>query len=216
MKPLEIYKKYPVPRLLQKHHIRVASVGAYIASHFKNPGKIDKILVIKTLLLHDIGNIVKFNLDKPEYMSRTEWKNINVWRKKQDLYRKKYESEHTATLEMVKSLGIDKVPNHLKHVGVSRLPQVVKSQDYNLKLITYADLRCAPFSIVSINQRFDDIATRYKNTKHSLSKVNQMAKRRNMALLLEKQLQEVVNIELTDITESDFESYKRKVKSVEI
>jgi hypothetical protein len=216
MKATEIYKNYPVPLLLRKHHIRVASVGAYIADNFRQAKKINKDLVVKTLLLHDLGNIIKFNLDKASYMSKDEWKNIEKWRELQTTYRKKYKDEHVATYEMAKELGITQVLEYLAQMGTSKLPVLIKSRDFNLKLMTYADLRCSPFSVVTIDERFDDIIKRYKGTKHPLSDVKSMELRRKEALLLEKQLQEEVEISLPNVVEKDIHKYERYVKEIDI
>jgi 5'-deoxynucleotidase YfbR-like HD superfamily hydrolase len=47
---------------------RVAAIGQYIADHLRADVKVDKDLITKVNLLHDMGNIVKFDFDMYEVM----------------------------------------------------------------------------------------------------------------------------------------------------
>ena len=57
----DIYEKYKIMPLLAMHQIRVAAVAMMICDSLSVP--IDKDSVIKACLLHDIGNIIKFDLN---------------------------------------------------------------------------------------------------------------------------------------------------------
>ncbi len=56
----QLYEKYEIMPNLQLHMYRVAAVAKMICDHFQKP--INKQEVIITCLLHDIGNIIKFDL----------------------------------------------------------------------------------------------------------------------------------------------------------
>src|SRR3989344_1397907 len=105
MKIIEIYKKYKIPPNLQEHQLRVAAVALTICDNFNS--EIDKDSVIKAALLHDMGNIIKFDLSKfPEFL---EPEGIEYWKRVKEEFRKKYgEDEHNATYEIAKEIGVNK------------------------------------------------------------------------------------------------------------
>ena len=59
---LEIYEKYKIMPQLQEHQLRVASVAKTICDHLLVPVHTDH--VVSVCLLHDMGNILKFDLQK--------------------------------------------------------------------------------------------------------------------------------------------------------
>jgi len=62
MQILKIYEKYKILPALQQHMFRVASVAKMIAEHMVIDVDID--CITKAALLHDMGNILKFNLSQ--------------------------------------------------------------------------------------------------------------------------------------------------------
>jgi HD superfamily phosphodiesterase len=75
MKISKIYEKFKVPSHLQDHMFQVASVAKLICDNFKT--EINEQDILHACLLHDIGNIVKFNFTvKPELF---EPEGINYW-----------------------------------------------------------------------------------------------------------------------------------------
>src|SRR3989344_3343249 len=105
MKITEIYKKYKIPKNLQEHQLKVAAVASTICNNFKQ--KIDKESVITAALLHDMGNIIKFDLGKfPEFL---EPEGIEYWQIVQVEFRKKDgEYEHDATYKKAEEIGVNK------------------------------------------------------------------------------------------------------------
>ena len=68
MKVVEVYKKFGIPPNLQEHMLRVFEVTSYIEKHWKGE-TVDWDLAKKIALLHDLGNVVKFDFDKhPEFL----------------------------------------------------------------------------------------------------------------------------------------------------
>ena len=59
----QIYEKLGTSPNLQQHMIRVTSVGLFILNNW-NGEKLNTDTMTTMLLLHDIGNIVKFDLEK--------------------------------------------------------------------------------------------------------------------------------------------------------
>src|SRR5438045_2401455 len=100
----EIYKKYKITPLLQQHQLRAASVGAYIADHWNIKQQIDKDGIIQTLLLHDMGNIIKFDFDDSELNPSDE---KEYWKAVQKEFVEKYgHDEHIATNMIAKEIGV--------------------------------------------------------------------------------------------------------------
>ncbi len=82
MKIAEIYEKYKIPPLLQTHMFRVAAVGGLIYQNFTDQNILNKQAIIETLLLHDMGNIIKFKLDNPDNpLYKTIKDEVQYWRK---------------------------------------------------------------------------------------------------------------------------------------
>lgn len=64
MKISQIYQLYPVPDNLAWHMLRVGAVGEWLINNLVNTHLVDHHILISTLLLHDLGNLVKFDLKK--------------------------------------------------------------------------------------------------------------------------------------------------------
>jgi hypothetical protein len=203
MKITSIYDKYPVPELLRKHQLRAASVGKLLSDNIIET-RVDQDLIIKSLLVHDMGNIIKFNLNNPLMMTDKEKSNIDHWVKEQEVYKEKYSSDdHLATLSIVTELNLaDEIKHTLLHSGSSKLKEVILSGNFNTKIVTYSDLRSAPFGVVSIDERFDDVINRYKNSEHPLSSLEEVENRRILSHDLERQIGEIVETDLDRIDEA--------------
>lgn len=195
--------------------LRAASVGALICDNWKNESAIDKKLIIQALLIHDMGNIIKFKLDSSTMLSSEEKKNIDYWKKEQESYRNRFNNnDHEATWGIAKKIKAHKdVVYILENSGSSKLQEVIDSQNYNLGIVTYADLRCAPNAIVDLNSRFDDVVKRYKETDHALSDLEEVKKRRKLGLQLEKILKQFITIDLNDISDDSIKPYYEKLQA---
>ena len=79
---LRIYKKYFIPLNLQKHMLKTAGVGKIICD--SSNLKLNKTVIVTTLLLHDMGNILKFDVENTGFFDRIElgkiesYKNIRI------------------------------------------------------------------------------------------------------------------------------------------
>src|SRR5436305_1624080 len=102
----EIYEKYKIMPNLQLHQLRVAAVAKKISDNLVT--QVDKAAVVEACLLHDMGNIIKFNLSKsPQFPSFLEPEGLKYWQAVKDDYLQKYqtEDEHQATLAIAKEIG---------------------------------------------------------------------------------------------------------------
>jgi hypothetical protein len=155
----EIYEKYKIMPNLQEHMYKVAGVASLICDNFN--GSLPKDEIISTCLLHDIGNIVKFKLDKfPNFL---EPEGLDYWSGIQNSYFKKYGYEqHEATSQIIKEIGISNIVLDLaKHVGFSMAENNLKNNSFARKICAYSDMRVAVFGVRSLKERLDDLSERY-------------------------------------------------------
>ena len=215
MKITEIYKEYKIPPNLQLHQLRVAAVAKLICDNFKKDP--DKDLVLKTSLLHDMGNIIKFNFDifdddfyKPE--GRTYWKNV------QDEFKKKYgKDEHVATTKILKELSM---PNEIltiaDNIGLGFGQMNIKSKSYERKICAYSDMRVAPKEIVSLSERINDLKKRYVPEESPEKEAEYYDRCSRNLEILEKQIFEYCKIEPRDINDKTVTPLIEDLKNFEI
>src|SRR5690242_14147552 len=99
----DIYLQYKILPFLQLHQLRVAAVAVQICRSLSV--EVDTNSATVASLLHDMGNILKF--DFQAYPSAFEPEGISYWKRVQDEYRAKYgNDEHDATLTIARELGV--------------------------------------------------------------------------------------------------------------
>ena len=182
----EIYAKYKIMPTLQQHQIRVASVAKMICDSLSAPINSDG--VITACLFHDMGNIIKFDLDYfPEF---TQPEGLEYWQSVKDEYVKKYGAdEHLATEIICKEIGFPEVElSYLDAIGFWRATKTLESDSLEKKICCYADQRVGPFGVLSIEGRLADGRKRYENKKHSAFDIEQFAITSQALRDLEKQI----------------------------
>jgi len=192
------YDSLRLPRNLRRHMYRVAAVGEYLAEQANSflsshPAKM-KVSVADirmTLLCHDLGNLLKFDLSRGVDLFDVDERDVIYWKSEQLRQAEKYGAEvHAATLAMAEEIGIsERVRELLKGMGSSQLLQTVQSADWELKICVYSDFRVRPDGFVSVTERFDDIAKRYAGRAHYLAERESTLMKRDLCLELESQLQ---------------------------
>lgn len=129
----------------------------------------DTHTVVSACLLHDMGNIIKFRLDRfPEFL---EPEGLEYWKKVQDEYKKKYGTdEHVATLMICDELGVsDAVLTCIRAVGMTKAHHNLSEGTREEQITNYADLRVGPRGIISITERIADGKARYGNTHDGIT-----------------------------------------------
>lgn len=165
MKISEIYKKFGVSPNLQEHMERVFGVVSLIEKHWKDDEIVDWELTKKMALVHDIGNVVKFDfINHPEFLG-DEQKNIEHWKKVQsDIIAKYGSDDNEATKRMLTELGIDsKVVEDVYNKRFINSVYTSRSDNMSLKILYYGDLRALPLGIGTLEERIDEIRKRYAN-----------------------------------------------------
>lgn len=196
----EIYDKYKIPKILREHMYRVAAVSDIVCNSMHDDIDIDKDLVIKTALLHDMGNIIKIYIVDSSFIHNDEKEELE--RDKKEFIEKYGDEENIATQKILDEIGVSKdIIDLYNNVGSSKIAQTINSNDWNREICSYSDFRVAPYGIVSVTERFDEIIKRYKGKNHILSDVLKTEQKKKEALILESQIQEKCNIDLSLISD---------------
>jgi hypothetical protein len=154
-----LYEQYQLMPNLQEHQYRVTGVAALLCDHLQV--KLDREEILQACLLHDMGNIVKFDLLYfPEFL---EPKGLAYWQGVQNEFIKKYgDNAHHATIKIVKELGISqRVVELIDAISFNQEKQNYEGNDFSKKICAYADMRVLPHGVRSLQERFDDGQKRY-------------------------------------------------------
>ena len=206
----QIYTKLKNPPNLQKHMLRVTKVGLFIYDHWTGE-PINNDLLLKAALLHDVGNIVKFNIEKYPHFLGEEQKRANYWIKAQKEIIEKYGTDdHKATREMLTELGVNpEVTQIVFDKSYPNGPKIAQSNNWILKILLYSDLRVSPTGVISIKERLDDLHSRlekYKNREDLYE----------AGLQIEHQVQENMTIDVSNITDERIARGDTQLLSTEI
>ncbi len=165
----EIYDQYHIPPQLQLHMLRVAWVMQLICDHWIGSQVLDKKNLIAAALVHDMGNIVKFTFTE-DTKHLLEWvDDLDALKRLQKIMHEKYgNDDHEANLAICKELWV----NHniialVDAVDFNNLFEFEMESNPHEILMTYVDLRVAPFGVVSVKERLEEAARRYKKKKRS-------------------------------------------------
>lgn len=212
----EVYNHFIVPRHLQLHMQRVAALGEYLSNNWKT--EIDRNDIVHTLLLHDLGNLLKFDLNRGVGLFHPSERDLDYWKKAQSESATKYDpDEHKATFLMAKEVGVsERVLFLLNNMGSSNLQQTLESPDWELKICSYSDFRVGPHGYLTVRKRFEDILNRYKGRQHVLANEQKTQKKMERCLQLEEQLHPHSQVNLVKLPESELEDRAKKLSAAEI
>jgi hypothetical protein len=210
----DIYSEYKIMPMLSIHQIRVAAVANMICDSLSVP--IDKDNIIKACLLHDIANIIKFDLNFPIQNEPTE---INYWQQVKDEYIIKYgKNEHEASVKIAKELGLsNRVVELIASVDSAFIVDgsIKNNNDFGKKICSYADGRVTPHNVASIKDRNEEARKRYENHPHSFSEESRHLFISGMEDI-EKEIFSHANIKPEDINDDSIQSYIDKLKTAKI
>jgi len=147
----QIYDEYDISPALQTHMYRVAAVGSIICRNFQET--METAEIISACLLHDMGNIIKFNFDVLPELVEPQGK--DYWLGIQKNFKDRYgEDEHEATYAIAKEIGVtDRVCDIVRSIGFRKACERYKNDDLAEKICTYADERTGPFGVLSLKGR---------------------------------------------------------------
>ncbi len=164
---LDLYATYRIPPQLQRHMLDTAAVGEYIIDHWrwgKTKATFNASTVIKVLLLHDLGNIVKFTTPFIGEMAEQ----AQYWLGVQAEIAQKYGPfAHQATLAMVQEvatqhpeLDLTTTLVVLESIGFYAVENV-GYPSWESRIADYADMCVAPQGIVGFAVRMSELIKRY-------------------------------------------------------
>lgn len=212
-----LYEKFQIPSNLQRHMYMVAAVGMYIVDHWDKPNDLDRVRIAKGLLLHDTGNIIKFDFSRADLLGEAERKDLEKWKKVQLEFTQKYGDEDTATHALARQSGVDeKVLEILDAVGSAKLQKALETTDWNKKIACYSDFRIGPFGVLTVNERFDDIVARYRGRGHAMSDIEETERKRQRCLQLENELQAHLTFNLQTLDASQIEKGSKELVNIEL
>lgn len=198
---LEIYQQYNIPPNLQRHMLEVTAVGRFIVDHWRGE-QVNKQLITHTLLLHDMGNIIKFQKPFLSDMGKDE----TYWVKVQHDFKKKYGNDvHHATEEIIcEILGEEsdvlKLTNQLGFHSIEQTGYL----SLEARICDHADMCVSPTGITTFAKRIEDLQQRYQ--KHDIEKGIVLRKENA------KYIQQHVDVDLDSLPEIDFTREIEKLK----
>jgi hypothetical protein len=182
----EIYDRFRIPPNLREHMYKVSGVGEFIYENWRGP-YFHKWDLSAFLLLHDLGNIVKFKFDENTIsLLGNEEDNVEYWKEIKEETVSKYGSwAGEATINMAKELGVqEEIIYLMKNMSAKNVGKIIKEDDWTLKIALYSDYRVGPFGIITIDQRVEDIRERYGKSLEGVS----IDKVKNKSKILETEI----------------------------
>lgn len=207
-----IYAYCYIPTILAEHMWRVTSLTAKLLNSWTG-SKLNQQLLLETMLLHDLGNLVKFDLSSTAPHLLMPPKELAFYQALQKLWQTKFGLDaDMATSDLIASLplknGIQISQLILDHTS-GTLAATVESHDWLQKICDYTDFRVGPYGLVSLTERFADLKRRY--AYRHLDWVDETEVNFRLAAFqnLEKQLQSQINCDLTELIDADFGKIER-------
>lgn len=184
----DLYDKYNIMPQLREHQLRVGGIARLITDDHDS---------IVTALVHDMGNIVKFDLDNPV----TLISDVEKWKIEQEHVRKTYGRDaHEATYAILAEAGLDKYNTHLRDEGRAYDNETLdidffESMSKPALFTLYADMRVSVDGVVSMQERIEDLERRYGAPRTESKWANK----------LEDYIQSIASIDVRTITEESVE-----------
>jgi len=171
-------------------------------------------IVIKSALLHDLGNIVKFDLEKHPEIFKAEGENIEHWKKMQKEMIDKYGvDDHAATRKMLAELRVDdRIVKIILSKTFGNSKEIAAGNNWHAKILLYADLLVAPSGIVTLNSRLEELikrSIRYSSRPDYPELIE-------AARDIEKQIQEKVAVPLSEISDDSIKNVFENIENTDI
>jgi hypothetical protein len=206
----EIYTEYKIPPNLQRHMLWVAAVATMICENFDEP--LPKEDIITACLLHDMGNIVKY--DMSVFLDLLEPEGTEYWQKVQDEFTEKYgKDDHQANMKIAKELSLsESIINLINQISFHNYCTHSFGNDFSAKIILYADARVDPHGIVPYDERMEEAKKRYQNRKGFIFEEQERQKFVACGRDIEKQIFTKCKIKPEDINDETVKPIIEKLK----
>ena len=125
--------------------------------------------VLLECLFHDMGNIVKSDLDYfPDFIQpegREYWESV-----KKDFLEKYGAEQHTVNAAIAREIGLPQSAIEIMNSsGFGKVKTILENGSIELKICQYADMRVGPHGVLSLRDRLSEGRERYKKKKSSFS-----------------------------------------------
>jgi phosphohistidine swiveling domain-containing protein len=212
-----LYRAYRVPPNLQLHLLRVAALGTLIAENWKHV-PLDHATLVTSLLLHDVGNIVKADYDKYPDLFPEEMKNLAYWKSVQYWVRTKFgETDVEASLAIARELN---VPTTVLDLMARKLfvrnAETAVSHSWELKIAAYADQRIGPYGILPLEERFAEAKERYRGVAYASVNRSEYDSLVRYAYDIERQVEKHCALSLQEITDDMLQPIMERLHSFDI
>ena len=131
----ELYEKYQIMPQLAEHQLKVAGVARLICDNSDHG--LDAGNIIAACLLHDIGNIIKFDLSVTDQLlpGRFSREDLAFWQGVKDWFVSKYgKDEHHASLKIIREIGVsERVAELVDCIGFQNGKSNAESGDWAKK-----------------------------------------------------------------------------------
>lgn len=207
---LDIYQKYQIMPTLQQHQLRVAAVASILTDHIT----IDTKNVITACLLHDMGNILKFDLDKPWFPDFLEPEGPAYWINVQKTFQNKYgDNEHQASITIAQEVGANqRVIELIDCVSFSQAEKNVTTTDFGKKICEYSDMRVTPHGVTSLETRLKDLQKRYAPIRNSEKDKQRRTRFSQLSQQIEEQLFQEIELLPQQITDTSIQPIVPQLK----
>lgn len=169
MKIRDLYLKFEIMPQLETHMLRVGAIGKIVAENWSIPCDTD--FMTDLCLVHDLGNIVKFDLS--EKFNQNKFgaiENIDKWRAVQKTYIQKYsENAQTATVNILREAKLEQFIDPLikeeELYFAEATAEELERANLASVILMYADCRVTPSGVCSYRERINDLKARYGGVK---------------------------------------------------
>jgi hypothetical protein len=202
-----IYDKYRVPPNVQDHQRRAASVASLIIRDWKGPS-IEMEDIVACLLLHDMGNILKFRFDEIGVeMLGKEAPRAEYWKQVKEEFVEKYgTSVSGATKKMMVEIGCNEnIHILLEEMDFTNKGNILHTDKWGGKICAYSDYRSGPFGIVTLEGRWKDLVRRY--SEDVFGGRNKRAQLRLDDFEMEKEIFQHLSIKPEDVNDATIKEY---------
>lgn len=187
----KIYETINIFSSIQLHQLRVAKVVKHIALKISKEVNTDNL--IAAALLHDMGNMVKidFYSSLAKELLRFDEHDAEYWTEVKEKQVEEFGAySHDATKNIIKKLEIDEDIANLVDLSTwQHIQKIIDGDDWNAKVLAYADYRVMPSGVCSLQERIDDFQKRYQTTDKEIE--DDFKKTHDLYFKLEEQLKEV-------------------------
>ncbi len=212
----KLYERYKILPNLQEHQLRVAAVAKQICDNLTVD--VNSEVVVKACLIHDMANILKFDLARPISIEALEPGGRAYWESVKQEFRQKYgQDEHLATLQIAKELGVSyAVLECIDSIAWSKAKANAAHGSMEIKICDYADTRVDPYGIVSLDERIEEGWKRYKDHKTKPMTRAMFDELATAARVMERQIFADAKIKSADITNESVAPIIDKLKTYKI